>query len=493
VARPGGARGGAPVRSLLGLVLEKWPLLLLAALSSAMTVHFQRMAGAVDESQALGDRLANAALSCWRYVGMSLWPAHLSPHYPLVPIAPAIATLAALALIAVTLLALWQLRRSPPAAVGWLWYLGMLVPVLGLVQVGMQACADRYTYLPGIGLAIALVWPLGAWADPSRVRRALVAGVAIVVLAVLGAATVRQVTLWKDTRTLYQHALQVSGEDAVILSGLATACDADSQQAEAAAWLRRAIVLAPGYAQAYFNLGIALGRLGDWRGSAAVLRQACELAPWRADAFLRLGFAEQALGRNDAASDAFRRALALQPDYPSALDHLGVLAVNGGRVAEGLDFFARAAAVSGRNRRPHLPIALALLAQPGQDARAAEHMRQAVLDQPDDPDALNALAWLLATSPDPAVRDGAAAVRAAARAVAVTRGRDPNVLDTQAAALATAGRYAEAVAAASGAGELAARAGVDSLVAPIRARLALYRSGRAFVDSVRLMRAPATR
>jgi protein O-mannosyl-transferase len=483
---------GAPARSLAGLVLEKWPLLLLAAASAAMTLRFQRVAGAVDTTVPLADRLANAAFSCWRYVGMTLWPARLSPHYDFAAVAPPLAIAAALAALAVTLLALWRLSHRSSAAVGWLWYLGMLAPVLGIVQVGRQAAADRYTYLPGIGLGLIVVWPLGAWAS-SRVRRALAVAVAVVVLAVLGVLTIRQVAVWKDTRTLYRHALRVGGPSVLVLNGLATACEADSEQAEAAGYLRRALALAPNYANTHFNLGVTLARLGDHAGAAGHFRRAAELAPWRADAFRDLGLAELALGDRDEARACFRRALRLQPDDTGALDWLGIVGLLDGRVAEGLGLLARADASTGTTRRPHLEIAVALLTQPGHDALAARHLRQALRHRPDAPDALNALAWLLATSPDPAVRDGAEAVRTATRAAEVTGGRDPNVLDTRAAALAAAGRFAEAVEVARAAGELAESTGVDSLAAPIRARLAAYRSGRAWVDSTRAVGGPRAR
>jgi tetratricopeptide (TPR) repeat protein len=481
---PPAAAGAAPARSLAGLLLEKWPLLLLAAASSAVTLRFQSLAGAVETTVPLVERLANAALSAWRYVGTTLWPARLSPHYEPIPVATPLAVLAAFAVIAVTLLALGRLPRRSATAVGWLWYLGMLVPVLGLVQVGLQAAADRYTYLPGIGLAVAVAWPLGRWAS-SRPRRTLAAAAALAVLAALGAITVRQAAVWRDTRTLYRHALRVGGESVLVLNGLASACTTDAEQAEAAGYLRRALALAPHYANTHVNLAITLARMRDHAGAAAHLRRAVELAPWRADAWRYLGTAEHALGDRAAAGTALRRALALEPGDAGALDRLGIVSVLEGRVAEGLDLFARAAAAAGPRPRPHLEIAAALLARPGHDALAAVHLRRAVLDGPDAPDAWNALAWLLATSPDPAVRDGAEARRAADRAVGLTGGRDANALDTRAAALAAAGRFAEAAEAAHFAAATAARTGADSLATPIRARLALYRAGRAFVDSPR--------
>jgi len=216
--RPGTVSRGAPARSLGGLVLEKWPLFLLAAAAAVVTFVVQHRAEATATMGMLpfGRRLANAALSCWRYVGKGAWPADLSVFYPYDrALGAGRAVLAGAALVAATAAALWQSRRRPWLAVGWLWYLGMLVPVLGLLQVGGQAYADRYTYLPGIGLAIALVWTLGELAGRSRTARATAVVAALAVLAALGFATARQVARWRDTRTLFAHALAVTGDNLV--------------------------------------------------------------------------------------------------------------------------------------------------------------------------------------------------------------------------------------------------------------------------------------
>ncbi len=218
VARRPVTPGGAPARSLGGLLLEKWPLLLLAAAAAVITVIVQNQAGATANMDLLtwDRRICNALISCWRYAGKSLWPAGLCVFYPYGrDVGVGAALLSAVALAAATALALWQLRRRPWLAVGWFWYLGMLVPVLGLVQVGGQAYADRYTYLPTVGLAVIVVWTVGEVAGRSRAAGAVAAAAALAGLTALGVATARQVGVWRDTSTLFTQQLAVTGDHLV--------------------------------------------------------------------------------------------------------------------------------------------------------------------------------------------------------------------------------------------------------------------------------------
>jgi tetratricopeptide (TPR) repeat protein len=206
----------ARARSLAGLIGEKWPLFALAAVSAIVTMTVQQRMGAVVPVGVLpiAPRLGNALISYWRYVGKTLWPSHLTPHYPYGPDpAIAVAVAAAAGLAAVTVAVLWQARARPYLAVGWFWYVGMLVPVIGLVQVGGQAYADRYTYLPGIGLLVAGVWGVADLVAGSRLGRAMAAVASAIALAGLALATTRQVALWKDTRTLFTHTVAVTRDN----------------------------------------------------------------------------------------------------------------------------------------------------------------------------------------------------------------------------------------------------------------------------------------
>jgi len=202
----------------VGLVLEKWPLLLLAGAAAVVTVVVQDRAGATANMDLLtwDRRACNALISCWRYAGKSLWPSGLCAFHPYGrDLGVLAAAISAAALVAVSALALWQRRRRPWLLVGWFWYLGMLVPVLGLFQVGGQAWADRYTYLPGIGLALIVAWALGDCVGRSRPARAVAVAGALLALAALGTATARQVAVWRDTGSLFTRLLAVSGDNLV--------------------------------------------------------------------------------------------------------------------------------------------------------------------------------------------------------------------------------------------------------------------------------------
>jgi hypothetical protein len=213
-----GAAPPARARPLAGLIGEKWPLLALAAASAVVTFIVQRKGGAVAplELIPLGRRLANALISYWRYVGQTLWPRDLTIFYPYDrTVSIAAAALAVAGLVAVTVVVLSLARKRPYLAVGWLWYVGMLIPVIGLVQVGGQAHADRYTYLPVIGLLVAMVWGFSDLVASSRPARIAAGIAATIMLAGLALATTHQVALWQDTRTLFTHALAVTRDNLV--------------------------------------------------------------------------------------------------------------------------------------------------------------------------------------------------------------------------------------------------------------------------------------
>jgi tetratricopeptide (TPR) repeat protein len=214
---PGGAPG-ADSRSLAGLILEKWPLFALAGASAVITFFVQRAGGAVIPVAliSLERRVCNALISCWRYPAKTLWPSDLSVFHPYGrDVGVGAAVLAAAGLVTVTALVLWQLRRRPYLAVGWFWYIGTLVPVIGLVQVGSQAYAERYTYVPVIGLVLALVWGLAEIVARSRAGRIAAACASVAALAGFAVATSRQVEAWRDTRMLFAQTLAVAGDNLV--------------------------------------------------------------------------------------------------------------------------------------------------------------------------------------------------------------------------------------------------------------------------------------
>jgi Flp pilus assembly protein TadD len=340
---PGATAAAAPKRSLAGLVAEKWPLLLIAAIASVVTFWAQLSTGAVQTMTRipLGPRVANALVSYWRYVGHTLWPRGLAVHYPFLPVtSPLPGTLAAIGLVIATVLALRQSRQRPWLTVGWLWYVGMLVPVIGLIQVGVQSSADRYTYLPGIGLVIAIVWGLAELATSVAARRALVA-IALVVLALLGAATVRNVARWRDARELFRHAIAVTRDNAVAEQGLGNALIEAGDPAAAIPHLETAYRLHPDLPDLEANLGSALGSTGRYEEAIVHLRSAVKRKGDAGDHH-NLAAALAGAGRLDEAIGEYRRALALDPDRRRTLAGLASVLAATGRGEEAMSLLRRA-------------------------------------------------------------------------------------------------------------------------------------------------------
>ena len=476
---PGTAPGAAGARSLAGLVREKAPLLALAAASAAVTFVVQRMTHAVASMGLVppGRRVTNALLSFWRYIGETLWPAGLAPFYPFgtgSETAAAVVALAGLALV--TWLVVRQARARPYLAVGWLWYVGMLVPVIGLVQVGRQAHADRYTYLPVIGLLVAAVWLVSDLLARSRAARIAACAACAVALTALSVATARQVARWHDTRTLFTYALTVTRDNAIAHENLGNALLAAGDARAAIPHLEEAARLTPDLPGAFNNLGSALGLAGRYEEAIARFRTALDQKE-TADGHFNLGFVYARQGRTDDAIRECEAALRLDPRHYSAHAQLGVALADRGRLDEAAAHLRQALEVNPGRIETRRFLA-ATLERAG---RADEAIREyeAILERsPDDPPALLALAWIRATDPEATRRDGAAAVRLAERARDL--GAAPGLDRTLAAAYAEAGRYPDAVRACEHAIERATAAGDADEAGRCRAQLSRYRLGQPF-------------
>ncbi len=483
----------AEKRTILGLLEEKWLLFALAAASAIVTYVVQQRTNAVVglESLAPAQRFANAALSYWRYVGKLVWPAHLAPYYPLDRTPHLAAALAAgMALAGVTILAFRQARRRPYLLVGWLWYVGTLVPVIGLVQVGRQGFADRYTYIPGIGLLVLIVWGVEEATRRARGGRVAAASAGLAALAGLSLVTLRQVNLWRDSLTLFSHTITVARPDyfSHFILGLALA---DAKRDSAALLeFRRAEALDSSQAETHYQMSRVLVQLGRTTEARFELERVRRQAPGDADLAYWSGTLAVQGGRYREAEKDFRRALALDPGNVSALDRLGVLLAMEGRGSEALEYLRLTAERLPRDPTVQFQLGSVLLHFGGHEAEAAACLRQALRHRPDWVEALNKLAWLVATSPDPAVRDGAEALRLSQRACELVSKPDPSLLDTQAAALAAAGRFDEAVGKEGEAARLAKQMGVDSLARRCETRAAAYARRIALVDSSRATVAP---
>jgi hypothetical protein len=250
---------------LAALLLEKLPLLLLSAASSAVTYAAQQSGGAMQLALPLGSRLENAVVAYAVYLGRAFWPRDLVFFYPHGGEGLALEQvgLAAAVLAGGCLLAGWAARRVPALLVGWLWYLGTLVPMIGLVQVGEQAMADRYTYLPLVGVALGLAWGGGALVERLPALRQPLGAAAVVALVGLGLVTLRQVEVWRDNASLYEHALRAMPDNYMAHYNLGRTLIREQRFAEAVPHLRETVRQRPAWADPRANLGVALLAIGE--------------------------------------------------------------------------------------------------------------------------------------------------------------------------------------------------------------------------------------
>ena len=439
-----------PGRLLTRIVLEKIPLVLLAAASCVTTYLVQHGARIPGDRVSLASLVANIPVSYMTYLGQLFYPAGLALFYPhpgvYLPLWKSAAALAALTSISAAIVAV--ARKHPYLLVGWLWYLGTLVPVIGLVQVGGQGHADRYTYLPHVGLCVAAAW----WAEkitrPWPRRRTICGIAAAVLLAGSIACAWRQTSFWRDSAAIWSHTLQCTSKNGLAHHSLGGALAQLGRFDEAVAQYRLALEIQSEHADTYNNLGVALLQLGRPKEALVEFQQA--VRGDAKDAAFRTNMADALaeLKRFDEAVAQYRAAIELKPEFVEAHYNLGTS-----------------------------------LFQQGKVAQAIAQWRELLRIRPDLILVLNRTAHVLATHPDASIRNGAEAVALAQRAVELSAGERPEVLDTLAAAYAEAGRFPEAVATARRALALAEEQDNSALAADLRARIKLYQAGRPFHEA----------
>ncbi len=492
----GAAREAAGIRRRLGpaiarVALEKAPLAILAAVSCVVTFHVQNTTGAVGSftQYPLGIRVANALLATTTYLAHMVWPLRLACMYPYQLDLPAWKVLGAAAgMIAVTVVSASLWRRAPYLLVGWLWYLITLVPVIGLVQVGNQAMADRYTYIPLIGVFLMIAWGLAdgvrraACKGPLRSGLRAVASVAsVLVLAWLGRATWRQVATWKDTVTVFEHAIEVTERNFLAHNNLANALPGRGRLDDAIYHYFRALQIKPDYAEAHNNLGVALAHRGSLEEAVFHYREALRLRPDCAETYVNLGTVLFNQGRLDEAIGLFAQAVRMQPFLANAHYNLGIALGQRGRLAEAVHHFVMALEI-----RPDMPDGyvnlIRTLAACGEYGKALIAFEAAVRLYRAWPPALNASLWLLAVERNVEADVRASLIRLAEQAGRPDRSQDPFFLDALGAAYAGAGRFPEAMDAARRAVALLGAANRMDLVDLVGQRLSRYEAQQPYFE-----------
>jgi protein O-mannosyl-transferase len=350
----------------LRLVREKLPLFALTLVSSVVTYIVQQQGGAVSsfDQLPLSSRVGNAAVSYMTYLAKMFWPTRLAALYPYSLSLPEWEVAGSiLGLFAATVLALWAARRRPYIAVGWLWYLGTLVPVIGLVQVGSQSRADRYTYIPFIGLFVIVAWGITELLAGWPRRKAVLGAAASLAIAAWAIVAHAQVQYWDNSFVLVERALDVTTGNFHAHNYMGTFLEDRGRYDEALEHYREAIRLKPDYAEAHTNLGAGLARKGDDAGAIAEYDEALRLKPGDAAAHVNLGLLLQSQGRLDEAISHYHEALLLKPDSAEAHSNLGSALAGKGQLDEAISQYTEALRLKPDLVNAHFNLGLALQSQ----------------------------------------------------------------------------------------------------------------------------------
>ena len=328
------------------LVLEKSPLFALAAISSVVTLLVQQAGGAVKSFVAFSPtvRLANAIVSYLIYIVKTILPYHLAPFYPhpgnSLPMWQVAGSL--LLLVCISVLLVRQAKKFPYLFVGWLWYLVTLLPVIGLVQVGEQALADRYTYVPLIGLFIMIAWGISQLASNWPYRRIAFVLAATVMLPALVVCTSKQLSHWSNTVTLFEHTVRVTADNYFAHTQLGVAFAACGELDTAISHYSKALQIRPDYAMAHNNLGLALEGKGRIHEATRSYSKALQIKPDLAGAHSNLGNALAQQGRIDEAILHFSKALQLKPDSAELHYNMGNTLARQGEMEQAIVLLSRA-------------------------------------------------------------------------------------------------------------------------------------------------------
>ena len=427
------------LRDFFQLTLEKWPFWLLTAGTCLITVLAQDKAISPLAGVPLSSRLENVLSSYALYLWKMVWPLDLAIFYPLqMPIAGSVLAGAAVVLTGVSALVWLERKASPWLIVGWLWFLISLLPVIGLVQVGSQAMADRYSYFPLIGIFWALTWTIAALADRFKaVKPALLPG-ALLILAACVSLTEKQIGYWYDSETLFTHSLAVADSETGHMC-LGAIYEDQSRRTEA---------------MNQYLMALRLNHSSE---------RACgRISKLLADE-----------GKNESAAFFYRQALQRNPEWPYAHQNLGIILIKLGRFEEAMAEFAAEARRDPGYAQPHFLMGRLAL-QRGLAAEALPHLREGLRLDPENVEQILFLASVLAAAEDARVRNGVAAGALVNQAVKLSGGQHPAVLDVQAMVYAETGQFAEAIRTEQQALKLATAGGQTEDLALMQRRLERY-------------------
>src|SRR5438477_65793 len=434
------------------LFLEKTPLLVLSGLSCLVTIWAQDQATGSLEQLPFTWRLSNALVSYTEYARQTFWPARLAVFYPYPnnPLSIWKVTLASAFLLTVSAIAIFLRKKRPYAFTGWFWYVGMLVPVIGIVQIGEQGHADRYTYLPHIGLFVVIAWAAADLAMAWHLRREYLWLAATTTIAVLGYGAVVQTSFWKNSEELWNHTLSVTSNNDFAHNNLGFLYLRRGELDRAISHFETALKIRSDNSQTRYNLGTAVVHTN------------------LANALARAGRPEEAIAH-------YTKAVKLRPDYGDAYYNFGSVLFQQGRIDDAIAQWQKTLAIQPNDAEAHTSLGNAFL-QKGQPEKAIVQYQKALEIDPREVNAHNNMAWVLATSSDASIRNGATAVSLATQAVEISGGKDAIFFRTLAASYGECGKFADAIAAAEKGRKIAISRGDSHLASTLEREIALYRA-----------------
>ena len=378
------------------LVVEKIPLFALSAASCAVTIPAQRGAVTTISQVPVALRVGNAVVSYVVYLGQMVWPVRLAPFYPLfandLPMWKV--GLALLLLVGISAGVILQRRKRPYLLVGWLWYVGMLAPVIGLLQVGNQARADRYTYLPQIGVYLLVAWGARDIFSSRRHGRLVLGALSLAVIATLMVCATIQTSYWRNSEALWVHALSCTSRNYAAYNNLGIVLSGQGRPAQAIDDYQKALEIMSDFVEARFNLANALAAQGRSAEAIEQYQRAFELAPDNAEAHSRLGTVFLGQGRRAEAIDQYQKALETKPDFVEVRYNLANALAAQGRFGEAIEQYEQALRINPRYEQALNNLANALAAQ-SRFAEAIEQYRKAIALKPDNAEAHNNLGTAL--------------------------------------------------------------------------------------------------
>lgn len=486
--RPGGTEAKSTAAHLgkqpwPRLICEKVPLLILSAAASVATLIAQQQSINLIRKLSLVARIANAFVSMMIYLGQTVWPANLAVFYPYREDNVSIWELvASILLFAAISTAVFVLRKERPYLLtGWLWFIGMLLPVIGIVQVGIQAHADRYTYLAQIGICLIVTWTIADSSVRWRHRGTILSVLAFAALVPLTWTARVQASQWSDSQSLWEHAVAVTSDNAMAREHLA---DADLEKGridDAIGAARQAVSREPENAHAHGVLGAALARKGELDEAATELRAALQLDPKLPRVHYNMANILLRRGEVDDAITNYEAELRIQPNLPELHNNLANALFQKRQPNAALDHLKTALELNPNYAEACNNLAIAL-SQMGQMREAIAQWNKTLAIQPDNLDAQCNLAWVFATFPDASIRDGSRSLELAQRALKLSDGKNAKIWRLVAAADAELGRFTDAIKATQNAIALAEAADDSRLVQTLKMNIAAFEANSPLRD-----------